>query len=121
MVQNYLKPINYFEKKGSAQCKSSVILAALNTPGKTIIKAKKSRDHTELFLKYLKLPIKIIKKNKFDIIEIIGEKQFKSFNYDCTRRYKFKCFFYCSNFFQKIQNLKLKMLILIHLELDLLK
>ena len=62
MVQNFLKPINYFEKKGSAQCKSSVILAALNTPGKTIINAKKSRNHTELFLKYLKLPIKIIKK-----------------------------------------------------------
>ena len=58
----YLKPINYFEKRGSAQCKSSVILAALNTPGKTTIYAKKSRNHTELFLKYLKLPIKVIKK-----------------------------------------------------------
>ena len=60
----YLKPINYFEKRGSAQCKSSVILAALNTPGKTTIYAKKSRNHTELFLKYLKLPIKVIKKKK---------------------------------------------------------
>ena len=49
----YLKPINYFETKGSAQCKSSVILAALNTPGKTIVTAKKSRNHTELFLKNL--------------------------------------------------------------------
>ena len=29
----YLKPINYFENRGSAQCKSLVILAALNTPG----------------------------------------------------------------------------------------
>ena len=77
----YLKPINYFEDKGSAQCKSSVLFAGLNTPGKTIIKAKKSRDHTELFLKYLKLPIRITKKNKYDIIEIFGEKQFKSFNY----------------------------------------
>ena len=59
---DYLRPINYFEKKGSAQCKSSVIFAGMNTPGKTIINAKKSRDHTELFLKYLKLPIKIYKK-----------------------------------------------------------
>ena len=57
------------------------MFAALNTPGKTIIKAKKSRDHTELFFKYLKLPMKIVKKNKYDIIEISGEKQFKSFNY----------------------------------------
>ena len=47
---NQPKPIRYFEKKGSAQCKSSVMLAALNTKGKTIIKAKKSRNHTELFL-----------------------------------------------------------------------
>ena len=32
-------------------------------------------------MKYLKLPIRITKKNKYDIIEIFGEKQFKSFNY----------------------------------------
>ena len=29
---NNLQPIKYFEKRGSAQCKSSVILAALKTP-----------------------------------------------------------------------------------------
>ena len=40
------KSIRYHETKGSAQCKSAVMLAALNTQGKTIIKAKKSRDHT---------------------------------------------------------------------------
>lgn len=45
----FLKPINYIENRGSAQCKSAVILAALNTPGTTVIKAKKSRNHTELF------------------------------------------------------------------------
>ena len=56
------KPIKYFENKGSAQCKSAVMLASLNTNGTTIIKAKKSRNHTELIFKYLKLPIKIIKK-----------------------------------------------------------
>ena len=52
-VRNLIQ-YNYFEKKGSAQCKSSVILAALNTPGKTIVTAKKSRNHTELFLKNLR-------------------------------------------------------------------
>ena len=56
---NNLQPIKYFEKRGSAQCKSSVILAALKTPGKTFIKAKKSRNHTELLCKYLGLPIRI--------------------------------------------------------------
>ena len=50
----FLRPINYIEKLGSAQCKSSVMLAAIKTPGKTIIKAKKSRNHTELFFKHLK-------------------------------------------------------------------
>ncbi len=36
---DYTKPISYFENKGSAQCKSSVMLAALNTSGETIIKS----------------------------------------------------------------------------------
>ena len=57
-----LKPISFFEKKGSAQCKSSVIFGALRTNGTTKIKAKKSRNHTELLCKYLNLPIKV--KNK---------------------------------------------------------
>ena len=56
------KPIKYYERIGSAQCKSSIMLAALNTKGQTIIYAKKSRDHTELLFKYLGLPITVIKK-----------------------------------------------------------
>ncbi len=75
------RPINYYEKKGSAQCKSAVMLAALNTEGQTIIKAKKSRNHSELLFKHLKIPIKIIKKNKFELIKIRGKKKIKSFNY----------------------------------------
>ena len=67
---NNLKPIKYFENKGSAQCKSSVILAALKTNGKSFIKAKKSRNHTELLCKNLNLPVKVISKNKFDYIEV---------------------------------------------------
>ncbi len=75
------KPINYNEKKGSAQCKSAVMLAALNTKGQTIIKAKKSRNHSELLFKHLKIPIKIIKKKKFELIKINGTKKIKSFHY----------------------------------------
>ena len=60
----YVRPIKYYESRGSAQCKTSVMLAALNTPGKTLIKAKKSRDHTEILFKHLKIPIRIIKKKK---------------------------------------------------------
>ena len=57
-----LKPIRYYENKGSAQCKSSVIFGAIKAKGKTIIKAKKSRNHTELLFKHLELPINIKKK-----------------------------------------------------------
>ncbi len=78
---NQPKPIRYFEKKGSAQCKSSVMLAALNTKGKTIIKAKKSRNHTELFFKNLKIPIKVHKSKNYDFIEINGLKKIKPLNY----------------------------------------
>ena len=49
---NSVKGINYLENKGSAQCKSSVMLAALNASCTTSIKAKKSRHHSELLFKY---------------------------------------------------------------------
>ena len=75
------KPIKYNELKGSAQCKSAVMLAALNTKGQTIIKAKKSRNHSELLFKYLKISIKTFETDKYDLIKIMGKKKIKSFNY----------------------------------------
>ena len=76
-----LKPITYKETRGSAQCKSSIIFAGMRTQGKTIIKAKKSRDHTELLCKYLKIPLKIRKKKKFDLIEIKKVNKIRSIKY----------------------------------------
>ncbi len=78
---NKLKPIKYFEKRGSAQCKSSIMFGGIKTNGKTIIKAKKSRDHTELFFRHLNLPIKIKKKKNFDLIEINKVKKITPVNY----------------------------------------
>jgi len=78
---NLLRPINYFENKGSAQIKTCIILSAINTQGITKIKSIKSRNHTELLLKYLNYPIKVKKLKKFDLIEIEGRKQFNAFNY----------------------------------------
>ena len=75
------RPINYFEDKASAQVKTSICFAALNTPGETIIKCKKSRNHTELLFEYLKIPIKIKKTKQFDFIKIKGKKEISSFNY----------------------------------------
>ena len=78
---NFLRPINYIESKGSAQCKSAIMLAALNTPGTTFIKAKKSRNHTELLFKYLKLPINIKSGKNYDFIKVTGLNQFNAFDY----------------------------------------
>ena len=77
-----LKPIKYIETRGSAQCKSSIIFAGMRTNGTTYIKAKKSRNHTELLCKYLKLPIKIKEKNKYDLIEIKKVKKLTPLNYN---------------------------------------
>ena len=77
----YVKGINYLENKGSAQCKSSIMLAALNSSGTTTIKAKKSRNHTELLYKYLKIPIKVKKNKKYDFIDIKAPKKIPAFNY----------------------------------------
>lgn len=51
---NKLTPITYKLPMASAQVKSAVLLAALNTAGKTIvIEPEETRDHTEQMLKYL--------------------------------------------------------------------
>ena len=78
---NFINPIYYVEKRGSAQCKSTIMLAALNSPGKTIISAKKSRDHTENIFRYLGIPITVKKNKNHDEICVKGQKFFKSFGY----------------------------------------
>ena len=76
-----VKSINYLENKGSAQCKSSIMFAALNSSGTTSIKAKKSRNHTELLFKYLKIPMKVRTTKKYDFIDIKQPKKILAFNY----------------------------------------
>ena len=88
-----LKPIKYNEIKGSAQCKSAVIFAAMRTAGTTIIKAKKSRNHTELLCKHLRLPI-LVKKNKnFDEIKINKVKKINTLNYQIPSDISSSAFF----------------------------
>ncbi len=78
----FTKPINYNENLGSAQCKSAVMIAALKTFGTTRIKSLPSRNHTELLFKnVLNVPTKIIKKKKYDLIEVKGKSKIKPFNY----------------------------------------
>ena len=88
-----LKPIKYNENRGSAQCKSSIIFAAMRTEGTTKIKAKKSRDHTELLCKHLKLPIKIKKNKNYDEIEIKKVRKIDTLNYDIPSDISSSAFF----------------------------
>ena len=88
-----LKPIKYYENKGSAQCKSSIIFAAMRTDGTTTIKAKKSRNHTELLCKHLKLPISIKNNKNFDEIKIKKVKKINTLNYDIPSDISSSAFF----------------------------
>jgi len=102
------KIINYFENRGSAQCKSSVMLAALNTVGKTMIKAKKSRNHSELLFKYLNIPIKIKKNKNYDFIELKNPKKIKPFNYKIPGDISSSAFFMVLTILSKNSKLLIK-------------
>jgi 3-phosphoshikimate 1-carboxyvinyltransferase len=58
-----LNDINYVMPVASAQVKSALLLAALRKNNITITETTKSRDHTELMLKYFDADIKMIDKN----------------------------------------------------------
>ena len=100
--------IIYNETKGSAQVKSSIMLAALNTNGDTIIKAKKSRNHTELLFKYLGLPITVKRKKFFDLIKIKGKKKIQSLNYKIPSDISSCAFFIVLTILSKNSKLKIK-------------
>ncbi|MDC3120607.1 3-phosphoshikimate 1-carboxyvinyltransferase [Candidatus Pelagibacter sp.] len=88
-----LSSIKYIEKKGSAQCKSSVIFGGMRADGITLIKAKKSRNHTELLCKYLNLPISVKRKKNNDEIKIQKIKNIKPLNYNIPSDISSSAFF----------------------------
>ncbi len=88
-----IKSIKYYETKGSAQCKSAVMLAAMRANGTTYIKAKKSRDHTERMMESLSLPIRVIKKKNYDLIQIKKVKKIKKVNYNIPSDISSSAFF----------------------------
>jgi len=106
---NSLKVINYEELRGSAQCKSAVMIAALNVDGKTKLKCAPSRNHSELMFKnVLKVPIKIKKNKNFDTIELTGGNNFKSFNYKIPGDISSASFFIVLTLLSKNSNLLIK-------------
>tara|TARA_B100001057_G_scaffold439541_1_gene472811 strand:+ start:315 stop:1634 length:1320 start_codon:yes stop_codon:yes gene_type:complete len=103
-----LKPIKYLENRGSAQCKSAVIFAALRTNGTTTIKAKKSRNHTELLCRHLKLPLTIKSNRSFDLIKINKVENIKSFNYKIPSDISSSAFFIALTALNKNSELTIK-------------
>ena len=71
----------HFETIGSAQVKTAILLAALNTPGITQVKENKiSRNHTENLLTTIKTDIKITKLKKGNLISLKGKENLSCFN-----------------------------------------
>ena len=103
-----LKPIKYLENRGSAQCKSAVMFAGMRTNGKTFIKAKKSRNHTELLCKYLKLPIKIKKQKNYDLIEVNKIRKINKINYKIPSDISSSAFFIVLTALSQNSNLVIK-------------
>ena len=75
----------HLENLGSAQVKSSILLAGLNTSGITsVIEKKASRNHTEIFLKKIGANIKIKKTKKRNLITLEGQKNLFGFKYNIS-------------------------------------
>ena len=103
-----LKPISYRENRGSAQCKSAVIFGALRTDGLTTIRAKKSRNHSELLAKYLNLPIKVNKKKNYDLIKVQKVKNINKLNYQIPSDISSSAFFVVLTTLSENSKLKIK-------------
>ena len=103
-----LKKIKYIETRGSAQCKSSVIFGGMRSDGTSIIKAKKSRNHTEILCKHLNLPIKIKTNRNYDDIKVSKVKNIKPINYNIPSDISSSAFFIALTALSENSELKIK-------------
>ena len=72
---NLAIPITYEMEVASAQVKSAILLAGLNTPGiTTVVEKEKTRDHTETLLKYYGYKISQEERNNKNFISLEGQK-----------------------------------------------
>jgi len=104
-----LKSINYILPIASSQIKSCLILASLNTKGKSkIIENLPTRNHTELMLKNFNANITIRKKNNKNIIYIKGKKELKTSNINVPGDFSSASFFIVATLLIKGSKLNLK-------------
>jgi 3-phosphoshikimate 1-carboxyvinyltransferase len=76
-------PITYTLPVASAQVKSAVLLAGLNTPGRTtVIEPTPTRDHTERMLKAFGADISVEQKDGSRHIHIVGQRELKAQSID---------------------------------------
>ena len=104
-----LNPAEIDLKIPSAQIKSGLLLAALNTRGETkIIENKITRDHTEIMLKSFGANIEIQKIDNKKIIKIKGKKELISNNIDVPNDLSSSAFFIVSALINRNSNITLK-------------
>jgi len=104
-----LKSTNFDLQIPSAQIKSGLLLAALNTKGETnITENKVTRDHTEIMLKSFGADIQIKKIGDKNIIKIIGQKELVAKNIDVPNDLSSSSFFIVSTLINKNSKIILK-------------
>ncbi len=104
-----LKPINFDLKIPSAQIKSGLLLAALNTKGETrIAESKVTRDHTEIMLDSFGANIETQKVDNKKIIKIVGQKELIPNNIDVPNDLSSSAFFMVSALINKNSKIILK-------------
>ena len=104
-----LKPISYKIPIPSAQVKSGVILAALNTKGQTIIKeTSTTRNHTEIMLKSFGADITIKKESDLNLILVNGKQELISKNIYVPCDLSSSSFFIVAAMINHNSNLKLQ-------------
>lgn len=76
---NPAQPVTYKLPVASAQVKSAVLLAGLNTAGKTsVIEPIPTRDHTERMLKAFGADIEVAESDEGRVITVTGEKELEA-------------------------------------------
>ena len=104
-----LKAVNFDLNIPSAQVKSGLLLAALNTKGETkITENKVTRDHTEIMLDSFGANIEMKKKDNKKIIKIIGQNELFAKNIDVPNDLSSSSFFIISTLINKNSKIILK-------------
>jgi len=104
-----LTPTSIVLKLPSAQIKSGILLASLNTLGKTTVaEFKVTRDHTETMLEAFGANIDIKKEENKKIINIVGQKELISKNIDVPNDLSSSAFFIVAALINNNSNITLR-------------